>query len=161
MYWSAGEKPLSNSQLAKLLTLYEQNYVLIRLLVPRLQEMPQGVYWSRVEHCLDLRLQVLEISPYTTTVNLSYVFDGSTRGHAAPDLQVRVYHDARSTEALSGLVHGHRLTTRTVRTLEGSWQLNRFLYKWLRYCRHRGHIFQPDDGVLNTRTVPSAEKALK
>lgn len=161
MYWSAGEKPLSNSQLAKLLALYEQNYVLIRLLVPRLQEMRPGVYWSRLGHCLDLRLQVLEISPYTTTVNLSYVFDGSTRGHAAPDLQIRVYHDARSTEALSGLVHGHRLTTRTVRTLEGSWQLNRFLYKWLRYCRHRGHHFDIDTNTLAERAEQPAQKVLK
>lgn len=141
MYWSAGEKPLSNSQLAKLMTLYEQNYVQARMLIPRLQSMDAGVYWSRVEGCLDLRLQILEVSPYTTTINLSYVFDGDTRGHAAPDLQIRVYHDARSAEALSGLVHGHRLTTRSVRTLEGSWHLNRFLYKWLRYCRFRGHAF--------------------
>ncbi len=144
MYWSAGEKPLSNSQLAKLLTLYEQNYVQVRMLIPKLQTMATGVYWSRLESCLDLRLQVLEVSPYTTTINLSYVFDGSTRGHAAPDLQIRVYHDARSAEALSGLVHGHRLTTRNVRTLIGSWHLNRFLFKWLSYCRFRGHGFDID-----------------
>lgn len=142
MQWAAGDKPLSNSQLAKLLTLYEQNYVQVRMLIPQLQELSPGVYWSQVDNCLDLRLQVLESSPYTTTINLSYVFDGQTRAHAAPDLQIRVYHDARSTEALSGLMHGHRLTTRRVRSLNGSWQLNRFLYKWLRYCRHRGHSFE-------------------
>lgn len=142
MHWSAGEEPLSNSQLAKLLALYEQNYIQARMLIPQLQSMEVGVYWSRMDDCLDLRLQVLEISPYTTTINLSYVFDGSTRGHAAPDLQLRIYHDARSTEAMSGLVHGHRLTTRRVRTLSSSWHLNRFLYKWLRYCRYRGHSFK-------------------
>lgn len=154
MYWSAGEKPLSNSQLAKLLTLYEQNYVQMRMLIPRLQSMEAGVYWSRLDNCLDLRLQVLEVSPYTTTINLSYVFDGNTRGHAAPDLQIRVYHDARSAEVLSGLVHGHRLTTRAVRTLVGSWHLNRFLYKWIRYCRFRGHAF--DAETIQSSTLNQA-----
>ena len=139
MYWSAGERPLHGSRLSKLLTLYEQNYVQLRLLLPALKQLPVGVYWSRHPACLDLRVQVLEQARYTSTINLSYVFDHSRLCRAAPDLQVRVYHDARSAEVLSGLIHGHRYTRRSVRSLIDSWQANRFLYKWLRYCRFREH----------------------
>jgi len=146
--WSLGQKPLSSSQLAELMQLYEQNYVQMRMLVPELQQLQRSELWSRVEECLDLRLVINETSPYTTTVNLSYVFDNDTGPRIAPDLEVRVYHDARSAEVMSGLLHGKRFEARRVRSLEGSWRLNRFLYKWLRYCRFRGHSFSEVDAAV-------------
>ncbi|MCP4188575.1 MAG: DUF1249 domain-containing protein, partial [Gammaproteobacteria bacterium] len=27
--------------------------------------------------------------------------------------------------------------------IEHKWVMNRFLYKWLGYCLHQGHFFQP------------------
>ncbi len=146
MHTSLSERPLAHAPLTQLMALYEQNYLNMRLLVPGLQSLECGVYWSELPDCLDLRLTVLERSRYTTTVNMSYVFTRESGQVDKPDLVIRVYHDARSAEAMSGLIHGDRLTRREVRDLQRSWTLNRFLYKWLRYNLHRGHQFNRQDG---------------
>ncbi|MEM7378814.1 MAG: DUF1249 domain-containing protein [Pseudomonadota bacterium] len=150
MYFTAGERPLAHAPLTRLMALYEQNYLNMRLLVPDLAQLAAGEYWSVLPDCLDLRLRVLERSRYTTTVNLSYEFAPESGRVDKPDLCVRVYHDARSAEAMSGLIHGNRLERREVRDLQRSWTLNRFLYKWLRYNLHRGHKFNraADDDLL-------------
>ncbi|MEM6987720.1 MAG: DUF1249 domain-containing protein [Pseudomonadota bacterium] len=146
MYFKAGERPLAHAPLTRLMALYEQNYLNMRLLVPGLASLQEDEYWSRLPDCLDLRLRLLERSRYTTTVNLSYVFSPEAGKVDRPDLCIRVYHDARSAEAMSGLIHGNRLERREVRDLQRSWTLNRFLYKWLRYNLHRGHKFNRADG---------------
>lgn len=148
MYFTAGEHPLAHTPLTQLMALYEQNYLNMRLLVPGLTDLECGEYWSILPDCLDLRLRVLERSRYTTTVNLSYVFSPDSGRVDKPDLVVRVYHDARSAEAMSGLIHGDRLSRREVRDLQRGWTLNRFLYKWLRYNLHRGHQFNRSDEPL-------------
>jgi len=88
-------------------------------------------------------MHLSEQTPYTSTLRLTYRFiesEGDTpRAIAEPDLMLRVYHDARSAEVISGLIHGQQHVQRKTRGLDNSWQLNRFLYKWLRYLRHRGH----------------------
>lgn len=146
MYFKAGERPLAHAPLTHLMALYEQNYLNVRLLAPGLLSMSEGEHWSRLPDCLDLRLRVLERSRYTTTINLSYVFSPGSSRVDKPDLCVRVYHDARSAEAMSGLIHGNRMERREVRDLRRSWALNRFLYKWLRYNLHRGHKFNREQG---------------
>lgn len=127
---------------AKLMELYETNYLLLRVLAPCLDELGLGeTYRSSVPNCMPLYLSVLERCPYTTTLHLSYQFDGSTRERREPDLTLRLYRDARTAEVLSGLIHGERHIERKTRSLNNSWQINRFLYKWLRYCNFRGHKF--------------------
>ncbi len=121
--------------------LYEQNYLLVRLLIPALRDLSLGDYVSEIDQCLPLHLRVTEKEKYTTTLNLSYRFRKSSRYPKQPDLLIRVYHDANTAEVLSGLVHGQRYVQRETRTLEASWKSNRFLYKWLRYCLYRQHAF--------------------
>jgi uncharacterized protein YqiB (DUF1249 family) len=66
-----------------------------------------------------------------------------------PDLQVRVYHDARLGEALNcSRWHRHPdfsafQVARDVATrqLDDRWQRNIMLNKWLDYCVERGHSF--------------------
>jgi len=142
--------------------LYEQNYVQLRLLVPDLKSSATTTRLSRVSGCLPLYLQVVEKSPYTTTLRLTYRFLlttssksaageampatgklGRPRSQLEPDLLLRVYHDARTAEVVSGLIHGQQHVTRLTRGLDKSWKLNRFLYKWLRYLHLRGHQFGP------------------
>ena len=121
--------------------LYEQNYLLTRLLIPDLKTIEFGERTSKIEGCLSLYLSILEKEKYTTTLCLSYRFREKSRYPKQPDLIVRVYHDANTAEVMRGLIHGQRYTRRMSRTLDQSWKLNRFLYKWLRYCLHRGHLF--------------------
>jgi len=65
----------------------------------------------------------------------------------APDFEIRVYHDARTAEVVSGLLHGQQHVERKTRNLDDSWRLNRYLYKWLSYILRRGHRLQWGDAA--------------
>src|SRR6187551_3473042 len=80
-----------------LMSLYESNYLRLAALAGDLKAL-SDVSVSRVAEDCDLRLMVTERSPYTTSFDLTYLFD--TEGLTTyPDMRVRVYHDARLAEA--------------------------------------------------------------
>jgi uncharacterized protein YqiB (DUF1249 family) len=147
MHCPVQRKPKTTERFGNLMELYERNYVQLRLLIPDLRRGPITTTISQVPGCMTLYLQLTEQSPYTSTLRLTYRFietasDGQkVRAMAEPDLTIRVYHDARSAEVMSGLLHGQQHPRKT-RGLDGSWHLNRFLYKWLRYLLYRGHGFR-------------------
>ncbi len=128
---------------ARLMQLYEKNFVLLHELVPGLKSA-EGIRVSRIEHGLTLYLNILEQAPFTTILNLSYRFERSGEIVSEPDLTVRVYHDARMAEAMAwyrcdvrwiaGRRHG------APAPVYDRWRRNRFLYKWLSYCLHQGHL---------------------
>jgi len=134
-------RPAFGDRLSQLMELYEQNYSAVRLLIPGLARLHGEYHVSRVDGCLPLHLRIEERSRYTTTLNLSYRFSDGSHAELAPDLSLRVYQDARLAEAMSGLIHGQHHVQRRVRDLHDGWRLNRFLYRWLRYCQRRGHRF--------------------
>ena len=111
------------------------------MILPEQEQIPD--YWvSRIPGHLDLHLWVLERAKFTTTLRLSYQFNNNSRAEFEPDLTVRIYHDARSAEAMSAIVHGKPRQMRQASTLEWRWSLNQFLYRWLRYSRYQGHSFK-------------------
>jgi uncharacterized protein YqiB (DUF1249 family) len=84
-----------------LMTLYESNYVRLRGLTGD----PRGISGrrvSRVASDCDLHLEAVEQSRYTTVFRLTYFFDDAPGAVADPDLEVRVYHDARLAAAAAG-----------------------------------------------------------
>lgn len=127
------------------MSLYESNY----LRLAKLAGPPRGLDGSLdsvvVGDC-DLVLTVTERTPYTTTLQLTYLLDlgpGRER-EPIPDLGVRVYHDARLVEALAGAAarandERGESCGRAVRELEQRWARNVMLNKWLDYCVERGH----------------------
>ncbi|MFV8833670.1 DUF1249 domain-containing protein [Aquisalimonas sp.] len=137
---------LPSRSFVTLMELYEDNYILVRRLVPGLQDL-DGAYVSRVSGTADLHLRVLEQTPYTTSLSLTHVFRRPDAAAAQPDLQLRIYHDARAGEVLpeTDVTHfdlwGGRQPER--KSLEWRWELNRFLNRWLRYCLNEGHGFSP------------------
>lgn len=135
-------KAAYTGRFASLMELYENNYLLIRLLIPELRQLGEGTYVSIVPGALDLQLSRIEHCRYTTTFNLTYRFENSLRQPFEPNLTIRLYHDARTAEVVTGLVQTQREQTRRTRGLDNSWRLNRFLYKWMRYCLHQGHSFE-------------------
>ena len=135
-------KPRNFDHFIDLMSLYEQNYLQLRLLAPKVRHLDAQEYVSTIDVGLPLYLQVIEQQKYTTTINLSFRFISKNRYPKQPDLLIRVYHDAQSAEVLSGLVHGQRYVRRKARGLKTSLESNRFLYKWLRYCLHQGHSFK-------------------
>jgi len=129
-----------------LMSLYESNYIRLASLVPHLETVARPQV-SEVAGDCPLHLAVSERSRYTTTLRLTYVFeDGGDRGLADPDLQIRVYHDARLAEVQScARWHRHAmldaLRSQLARDLGDRWLRNVMLNKWLDYCVERGHRF--------------------
>jgi uncharacterized protein YqiB (DUF1249 family) len=137
-----------------LMTLYESNYIRLGWLVGDLRAL-DGEHRSRVAGDLELKLTVRERGPYTTTLALTYVFGEDLGADARtvedPNLEVRVYHDARLVEARTDVARPahpglRRLRDHAAREAESSalgqrWARNMMLNKWLEYCTDRGHRF--------------------
>jgi uncharacterized protein YqiB (DUF1249 family) len=136
-----------------LMSLYESNYVRLASLAGELRHLPDRVVSSVKDDC-DLRLTVAERSPYTTSLELTYLFTGQEIS-TYPDMRVRVYHDARLVEAqewaperplqrASTPEHEvlRRLRGAAERELDQRWARNTMLNKWLEYCIDRGHGFR-------------------
>ena len=125
---------------AGLMELYEQNYMRLRNLAPDLSVADEMV--SSVPDHQDLFLTVTERCRYTTILRLTYRFEHAGDILFEPDLQLKVYHDARVVEVMQ-----YQSRTRgpmyIANMIEKKWMMNRFLYKWLGYCQHQGHYFHP------------------
>jgi uncharacterized protein len=128
-----------------LMTLYESNYLRLRGLLGDLRAL-SGRSVSRVPSDCDLHLETVEHCPYTTVLRLTYFFEDPPGSVADPDLEVRVYHDARLAEASHcGRWARHpglaAIRGRTSAALGERWLRNMLLNKWLDYCLDRGHRF--------------------
>ncbi|HHJ13630.1 MAG TPA: DUF1249 domain-containing protein [Gammaproteobacteria bacterium] len=127
--------------------LYELNYIQLRRLIPDIDLVPERAV-SRVPQGLDLYLDVRERSRYTTTLHLSYCFAEAGGSVLAPDLVIRMYHDAQVAEVVSrgkGRDRGGRGLERFRHDypVAARWRVNRFLHKWLGFCLRHGHEFSP------------------
>ena len=133
-----------------LMGLYESNYIRLGWLAGDLVALA-GRHRSVVEGDCDLLLTMTERSPYTTTVNLTYLFSeeglpGAEGEIRVPDMRIRVYHDAHVAEAQEWAgTHTQpvlkALRTHAERELDQRWARNVMLNKWLEYCVERGHRF--------------------
>jgi uncharacterized protein YqiB (DUF1249 family) len=130
-----------------LMSLYESNHVRLSWLTGELAAL-DGCHCSRVSGDCELVLNIDERSPYTTTLNLTYLLSDKAEASAYPDMRVRVYHDARLVEALEwASTHEHSalraIRSQAERELDQRWARNMMLNKWLEYCVERGHRFSP------------------
>jgi hypothetical protein len=135
------------NRLDRLMREYERNYERLQFLVPGLRQL-RGRAVSRVAAVPDLHLEVLDQSAYTTTLVMTYALEIDGTRQVEPEVQVRIYHDARMAEVLAVREPGpsgrsgwcslrHSAMTR-------KWRFNRFLGKWLAYCLQQGHgLFEP------------------
>ena len=133
--------------LPALMELYELNYIRLRQLVPDLDAV-RDQSTSTVSGALNLHLTVRERCKYTSTLHLTYQFTDSGGSFPAPDIVVRMYHDAQLAEVISrggrqSRHHAEYDRLRNQYSIEVKWQVNRFLHKWLGYCLHHGHAFSP------------------
>ena len=150
---------------AGLMSLYESNYIRLRNLVPDPDAIPDSVI-SNALGALDLHLRILERCRFTTTLNLTYHFQDSEGMFPAPDMRVRIYHDARVGEVISagrrrGLRHAEYNRMHNSYSIDEKWRMNRFLQKWLGYCLIQGHRFHPDsDSMKVARSAQVIERSL-
>lgn len=153
MYDASMIKPRSSGRFESLMDLYERNYMLMRLLAPDLRQMSNGYFVSKAHNAPSLELRDISHSRYTSTFKLTYHFtieDGGRKPYE-PDLFIRLYHDARSCEVMSGLLPEGRTEHRRTRDLEQGQRLNSFLNKWLGYCLRQGHCFS--EGAVKPELV--------
>lgn len=154
MYNALLHRPKTTERFAALMEMYEKNYLLIRLLAPELKQMQEGTHVSKADGAMPLELTITSHSRHTSTFNLTYRFSetsGKGRREREPDLAIRLYHDSRSCEVMSGLLPEGRLEVRRTRDLDEGRRLNRFLNKWLSYCLRQGHQF-------SNQAIESADK---
>ena len=127
------------------MTLYESNFVRLKWLAADLASL-EGRCLSQVPSDCDLHLTIIEHSPYTSLLRLSYEFEQDGARVPDPDLEVCVYHDAKLAEVRSfaGSCRHPRLRALQAglkRELDQRWSRNMMLNKWLEYCAERGHRF--------------------
>jgi len=126
--------------------LYESNHVRLAMMLGELTEMG-GYYRSVGADNMTLHVSVLDIQRYTTTFKMTYWFDVDGEQVADPDLEVRVYHDARLAEVMSCRSSARNEVLRAFDADHGSeldkrWTRNTMLNKWLEYCVDLGHRFE-------------------
>ena len=130
-----------------LMTLYESNYIRLRALLGDARAL-RGRAVSAVPGDLDLHVEAIEHCRYTTILRMTYLFGEPGGPVAEPDLEVRVYHDARLAEASQGAARLRHPGLSELRAglptgLGERWLRNMLLNKWLDYCAERGHRFAP------------------
>jgi uncharacterized protein YqiB (DUF1249 family) len=129
-----------------LMSLCEENYRALMRLIPDLR-LIQGEELCVLDRGQDLHLEVLEQTPFTSLLRLTYYFpyeDGIAHRmkSSEPDALLRVYHDVRQAEVLN-----LRQTVLPLRNhyeypaLAAKWKVNLFLSKWLRFCLDQGYRF--------------------
>ncbi len=135
----------STPDLPALINLHESNYLRLMRLIPDLRRL-RGTVVSRVSGALDLYLSIDECYKYTTNLMLTYCFRDVSGMVLEPRARICVYHDVRAVDLVS---HCRRRRSRKLfpwrsghmPELQRRWEMNRFLYKWLRFCTHQGHLF--------------------
>jgi uncharacterized protein YqiB (DUF1249 family) len=121
--------------------LCEENYHHLLRLAPELRAM-EGSFHSRLDGTMDLSLEILEQTPYTTLVHLTYFFAHESGQLPDPDATLRVYHDSCQAEILELRQKALPLNRGVEHpTLDQKWKANLFLSKWLCYCAQQGHRF--------------------
>lgn len=139
------QSALAPRGLAGLITLYESNFLRLKLLWPDVATTTSQRLSSVYGDC-DLQVRVVEKAPYTSTLSMSYLFSDGSRTISEPDITIRVYFDAQIAEAMQV---GSRYATQISdsfgfdpldKSLDARWVRNAFLNKWLEYCYDRGHL---------------------
>ncbi|HWV15858.1 MAG TPA: DUF1249 domain-containing protein [Cellvibrio sp.] len=124
----------------------EANYVRLKKLLANPQDSRREFAVSRGEQLWLHSFQIIERSPYTTTLQLTQRSDRDAAGFwlQMPCLTVRMYHDAGLAEVLAW--EGHkRLRPRydypnqSMYQCDEKLQINQFLGEWLTICLSQGH----------------------
>ena len=135
---------------AALMDLYERNYINMRRLIPAAMPPASAMNISQVSGGLDLHLQMIERSRYTSELSLTYQFARESGVILAePNLRIRIYHDAQLAEVMAANPRHHAAFSADLlpaarpdsSQLRRRWRINRFLFKWLTYCLRQGHRF--------------------
>ncbi|NVJ66437.1 MAG: DUF1249 domain-containing protein [Gammaproteobacteria bacterium] len=139
-----GQRKKYNPDLRSFMALCATNYAkLIKLLpdIERIEELGPVVQFQ-VKKQPDLEVQLLQVSRYTQTLSLK---QADVKQHLNREFCVRIYHDAKLVEVLSG-VHDpmlppvYKIPNQAMKQVDEKAQINRFLGEWLSFCLEHGQI---------------------
>lgn len=135
----------------------EANFERLLRLAPDLESMPASTIAQAKGKPL-LRLELLEQSPYTLTLELSHCFGFESL--LEPAVKIRVYLDARAVEVLSDHARPHvhaalRNEPKAREVMDYKWTLNYFLSRWLDHCLASDYRF----GLTRAGREPCEETA--
>lgn len=142
------QRPKFLQRNASLLSLYEHNYQLFRLVLPVPPEA-EGWFVLEAQGMPSVYVHRMSIHPYTSEWVIGHYYPHKKQRVFSPDYTIRVYHDARLCEAMLT----EDLPIRQVRPRKIL--LNRALGEWLDYC-HRRHFRL--NAQVDTSHLPSVEQ---
>ena len=127
----------------------ETNYHKLICLIPGLRNIDESAQGFSDGKPM-LHMQILEQSPYTKTIQLSYFFENNTEALLEPAVKIRLYFDVCTAEVLrdykrvevSKAIADIGLSTDI---MDYKWRLNYFLEKWLDHCIKADYTFISDD----------------
>ncbi len=130
----------------------DANYHRLLQLFPGLRDQSEmNIALHLTGHDSVVHFEVVEKGPYTTLLSIAVKAEGEWMAlAAAPEMTVRVYHDARSAEVVSyhkqNRFHGvYEYPNNRMRQRDEKTQLNRFLGEFLTLCLERGASPHPID----------------
>lgn len=124
-------------RIRSLMPIYEENYRLLRALVPAIgrETAPVTFLLGRSPR---IAITIRDRAPYTSTASLVHAFDiGDGRWVRNMEMELRIYHDARLIEVLAYQGHGrfapiYRFPNRRMLGPLEKQQVNVFFGEWLR-----------------------------
>jgi uncharacterized protein YqiB (DUF1249 family) len=142
-----------------LMDVCEESYGSLMQLAPELRHA-RGHLRARDAAGVELHLQVLEQSRYTTRIRLTHAFPRHTGDGLPcldPNARLCAYHDAMQVEVLD--LHQTALPVYrhyAYPALDAKWRANLFLARWLAYCVRQGYRFCPGEvGVATVNALSS------
>lgn len=119
--------------------LYEMNYAKLVRLLPKQQQPQARCSYDIQGQVFDL--VILEVTTYTTLVTIEMA--GRVSDYLRPQMQVRLYHDARVAEVcasqqIARIKARYDYPNRKMHQVNEKQQINTFLSDWLFYCTTRG-----------------------
>lgn len=136
------------------INLYERNYLQLMTVMPQVRKLERGVV-LQVGQLGKLKLDVLEHSPFTSVVTLTYQLGQMDRWVKDPHITVRMYHDAKVAEVVAYQQHYymrpwyHDMGEKRKASPEKR-QVNLFLSEWLSHCLREGFHLVATQGVDNS-----------
>jgi len=128
------------------LGLYEQNFSKLMTLLPDLARADASAVLT-AETISGLEIRVVELSPYTTTINLVHSVEMAEHFVPALNMKIRIYQDARVAEVLA-YQHSGRFRPLYPYPNPNMFQpyekrrVNQFLGEWLAYCLKKACRFK-------------------
>jgi len=124
----------------------ETNYRKIFYLIPNLRNITDSAKGFAHGKPV-LYVQIIEQTPYTQTIQLSYYFEHKAEVLLEPAVKIRLYFDVCIAEVLRDYKRTEVAKAiddigRSKDIMDYKWKLNYFLEKWLDHCLKNEYIFR-------------------